>query len=58
MNYLKIQKGENHGERGEYYYTNGDYNGVLWCVKISGFEWSFSFMLEGILYLYRLCLFW
>ena len=56
MNYGKTRMGENYRKREEYHY-NGDYNGVLWCARVSKFQCASPSMLEGILYLYRLCLF-
>jgi len=54
---METRMGKNLGERkrGEFHYSNGDYNGVFWCARVFGFK--FSSTLEGILYLYKLCLF-
>jgi len=29
MNYVETRMGKNYGEKEEFYYNNGDYNGVL-----------------------------
>ena len=48
--YVETRMGENHEER--FHYSNGDYNDVLWCARVSGLNPSSS-ALKGIFYLYR-----
>jgi len=45
---------KNHGEREKFHYNNGDYNRILWCARVFGFE---SPTLEGILFIQVISLF-
>ena len=55
-NYVKTQMGENHRKRDKFHYSNGDYNDILWCGRVSGLSSLSPSAFKGIYYLYRLCL--